>query len=62
LFFNEDDNENGNDNENQKINGTMNKEQNSIQNEELTLKEQLIYGAIATLAIIILMGVEGLLA
>lgn len=55
-------NENDKDNENQKINGTMNKEQNNIQNEELTLKEQLIYGAIATLAIIILMGVEGLLA
>lgn len=50
------------DNETKKINGTMNKEQNNIQNEELTLKEKLIYGAIATLAIIILMGVEGLLA
>lgn len=40
----------------------MNKDENNIQNEELTLKEQLIYGVIATLAIIILMGVEGLLA
>jgi hypothetical protein len=40
----------------------MNKEQNNIQNEELTLKEKLIYGAIATLAIIIITGVEGLLA
>ena len=30
--------------------------------EEFTLKEQLIFGAIATLVIILLMGVEGLLA
>ena len=30
--------------------------------EEFTLKEQLIIGAIATLIIILLMGVEGLLA
>lgn len=30
--------------------------------EEFTLKEQLIIGAIATLVIILLMGVEGLLA
>lgn len=29
--------------------------------EEFTLKEQLIIGAIATLVIILLMGVEGLL-
>lgn len=40
----------------------MTQNKNNIQNEELTLKQQLIYGAIATLAIIILMGVEGLLA
>lgn len=40
----------------------MNENKNNIQSEELTLKEQLIYGALATLAIIILMGVEGLLA
>ena len=30
--------------------------------EEFTLKEQLIIGAIATLVIILLMGVEGLLS
>ena len=30
--------------------------------EEFTLKEKLIIGAIATLVIILLMGVEGLLA
>lgn len=30
--------------------------------EKFTLKEQLIIGAIATLVIILLMGVEGLLA
>ena len=40
----------------------MNENKNNIHSEELTLKEKLIYGALATLAIIILMGVEGLLA
>lgn len=36
--------------------------QNIENNSEFTLKEQLIIGAIATLVIILLMGVEGLLA
>lgn len=37
-------------------------DKNINNNEEFTLKEQLIIGAIATVVIILLMGVEGLLA
>jgi hypothetical protein len=37
-------------------------DKNINNNEEFTLKEQLIIGAIATVVIILLMGVESLLA
>jgi hypothetical protein len=37
-------------------------DKNINKNEEFTLKEQLIIGAIATVVIILLMGVESLLA
>jgi len=37
-------------------------DKNINNNVEFTLKEQLIIGAIATVVIILLMGVEGLLA
>ncbi len=37
-------------------------DKNINKNEEFTLKEQLIIGAIATVVIVLLMGVESLLA
>ena len=37
-------------------------DKNINNNEEFTLKEQLIIGAIATVVIILLMGVESLMA
>ncbi len=37
-------------------------DKNINNNEEFTLKEQLIIGAIASVVIILLMGIEGLLA
>ena len=37
-------------------------DKNINNNDEFTLKEQLIIGAIASVVIILLMGIEGLLA